>query len=281
MDASGRRARAKDRGWAGAIVVLAGVLTISGLTRATVASSPKGSSAGVTVSLADQQGHALLKRMSEALAKLKRFNVIADESAEVASKGGGKVRFDTVATISVERPNRMRADRKGDLSDISFYYDSGTLTLWAHRTNFYAKVVVPPTLDGALEAARERLEVDLPAAELLATDVSRELERNVSSARFMGKETIRGVDCMRIDLRGDNWVSQLWMEEGSRSLPCRYVTVNESAGSLRTSIEFRNWDLNPAAAPDPFAFQPTVGAERIPFIEMIETVPRPRGRPAQ
>src|SRR4029079_13037399 len=30
MDASGPRARAKDRGWAGAIVVLAGVLTISG-----------------------------------------------------------------------------------------------------------------------------------------------------------------------------------------------------------------------------------------------------------
>jgi len=67
----------------------------------------------------------------------------------------------------VERPNKLRAARTGDLVDQVFYYDGESLTLHDPHDNYYAMIAAPGTLEAMLDFAREKLDVVAPAGDLL------------------------------------------------------------------------------------------------------------------
>ncbi len=80
---------------------------------------------------------------------------------------GQKMQFDSPATLSVSRPNKLHAHRKGDIANQEFFYDGKTLTLYNPHENLYATIAAPATIDEMLDFAREKLDVIAPAAELL------------------------------------------------------------------------------------------------------------------
>jgi hypothetical protein len=271
MSAEGR---CKDGGRLTCTLLLASVviLSVAGAVQAAPTPAPG-------VRFVDHRADALLKRMSDTLRKHRRFSVVIDEASDVAVKAGRNVHFETTSTITVERPNKLRMDRRGDLVDASLLYDGKTVTLWSRRTNFFATTPVPPTLDQMLEVARERIEIDIPAADLLGSDPARALGRSADSIQYAGRETVHGVDCQHLVFKGLETHRELWIEDGDRSLPCKYAVVAKAVtGSPTYSAEFRNWSFEATAGPDPFTFEPPPGASRIPLLEIIETLPRPQIR---
>src|SRR4029434_1671620 len=102
----------------------------------------------------DPQAEKLLKRMSDYLAGRQQFSLKAESTLEVVLTSGQKLQFASPATASVWRPNRLRADRKGDIVNQEFFYDGKNLTLYNPKENLYATTAAPPTLYQIVSSGR-------------------------------------------------------------------------------------------------------------------------------
>jgi hypothetical protein len=69
---------------------------------------------------------------------------------------------------SRQRPNKLRAERTGDLVNQVFVYDGKSLTLYNPQDK--VQVAAPDTLEGMLDFARTKLDIVAPASDLLDAD---------------------------------------------------------------------------------------------------------------
>ena len=72
----------------------------------------------------------LLKKTTTYLSLQKRFSVDTKSTIEAELLSGQKIQFDHAASMLLQRPNKMRAKRVGDLMEQAFYYDGKYLTLY-------------------------------------------------------------------------------------------------------------------------------------------------------
>src|SRR5262245_19892915 len=105
--------------------------------------------------------------MGDFLASRRQFGLTAETSIEAVLTSGQKLQFNAPATAIVSRPNKMRAHRKGDITNQEFYYDGKTLTLYNPKENVYATTAAPPTLDELFDFAREKLDIIETGTDLL------------------------------------------------------------------------------------------------------------------
>jgi hypothetical protein len=117
---------------------------------------------------------------------LQRFAVETDTAIEVVLASGQKLQFENPTKVTVRRPDRLRAERVGDLVDQLFVYDGRTLSLHDRGRGYYATVAAPPTLDETLAFAEDSLDIVAPAADLLYRDAYEVLARSASSGRYLG-----------------------------------------------------------------------------------------------
>ena len=77
----------------------------------------------------DPEAARLLKRMTDYIGALKQFGAETEQVFEVVLVSGQKLQFSSASRIVVQRPNKLRAERVGDIISQSFYYDGRVLTL--------------------------------------------------------------------------------------------------------------------------------------------------------
>ncbi len=155
--------------------------------------------------------------------------------------------------------------------DASFYYDGKTFTIHGKRAGLYATAKAPPTLDQAIDDARDRLELEAPAADLVYSDVYKTLMEDARYGVYVGQAQIGGRTCHHLAFRGSQSDWQIWIEAASRPLPCKYVITSKNVkGAPEFSVELRDWDLSPEISPDTFTFKPPPGSEKIDFLSRTE-----------
>lgn len=227
----------------------------------------------------DPRAAAVVRRMSDHLKGLRRFEVTADHTTEVVLDTGQKLQLLATSTLQLDRPNRLRSERRGPLAHVTLYYDGDTITIVGHRKNMYARTDAPDDLDAALDFARDRLNADAPAADLLYTDSYRGLMEGVRSGIYVGPAEIDGVVCDHVAFEGDEVDFQLWVERGEHPLPRRYVIVSKDQRSApEFTVELRDWNVEPTFAAGFFEFEPPPGAQRIEFLDAVEAERLTRGR---
>ena len=150
----------------------------------------------------DPQAEKLVRRMSEYLASRQQFTFKAESILEAVLTSGQKLQYDSSATLSVLRPNKLRAHRKGDLTNQEFFYDGKNLTLYNPRENLYATTAAPATLDETLDFAREKLDIIVPAVEILYKDAAERMLKEASSGFVVGPSVIGGVKTTHLAFRG-------------------------------------------------------------------------------
>ena len=185
-------------------------------------------SAGATASQAqpsgiEPQAEKLLRKMGEFLAARQQFSLVSENTIEAVLKSGQKLHFNSPATLTVSRPNRMRAHRKGDIDNQEFFYDGKTLTLYNPKEKLYATTAAPATLDEMIDFAREKLDVVAPAAELLYKNAAEKLLKESSSGFVVGPSAVAGVKSTHLAFRGAEVDWQIWIEDGARPLPRKFV----------------------------------------------------------
>ena len=217
----------------------------------------------------EPEAEKLLRAATTFLAGQKEFSVDTQSTIEVVLASGQKIQFDSAAMLSVQRPNRLRAERRGDLVDQVFYYDGSALTLYNPGDKYYAMVGAPGTIEQALDFARESLDLVAPAGDLIYQNAFDILMAGANSGFVVGKSVVNGVRCNHLAFRGDHVDWQLWVVDGDQPLPCKLViTSTDVTAAPQFSVEMTYWNLKPQLDTKTFEFVPPDGAKKIDFIQL-------------
>jgi len=217
----------------------------------------------------DPQATAILKKSMDYLAGLKAFTVDTTSTIELVLRSGQKLQFDIGASASVQRPNKFVARRKGDLVNQAFYYDGKILSLYSPDQKVYASVPAPDTVEAMLDYARDSLDIIAPAGDLLYRNAYEILMRDVQSGFVVGKGVVGGMRCDHIAFRNADVDWQIWIQEGAKPLPRRFViTSTQITGSPQFEVQMTNWNTAPKFADGTFAFTPAKDAKKIDFLRL-------------
>jgi len=215
----------------------------------------------------DPAAQRLLKDSTDFLAAQKQFSLEARNSLEVVLKTGQKIEFNHTASQSVQRPNKLRAERSGDLVRQRFVYDGRTLTVYNPAEQAFAQTAVPDTLEGMLDFARNKLDILAPAGDLIYKDAYDILMDGVTDSFIVGKAVIEGVRCDHLAFRAPHVDWQIWIQEGAQPLPRRIViTTRDLPNAPQFAVTVTRWNLNPVFDAKTFAFTPPAGAKKIEFL---------------
>lgn len=215
----------------------------------------------------EPQAEKLLKTSMAFLASQKRFTVDTRNTIEVVLTSGQKLQFGAAATASVQRPDKLRADRKGDLVDQRFIYDGKSLTLYNPGQRYYATVAAPGTLEAMMDFARTKLDVIAPGSDLLYANAYEILMDGVTAGFVVGKAVVEGVRCDHLAFRGAGVDWQIWIQEGRQPLPRKWlITSTDIAGAPQFEVTMTKWNLAPQFGEGTFAFVPGKDARRVEFL---------------
>ena len=196
--------------------------------------------------------------MSDYLSSRQQFTLKTESTLEAVLTSGQKLQYDSPATLMVWRPNRLRADRKGDIVNQEFFYDGKTLTLYNPKENLYATTAAPPTIDEMLDFAREKLDMIAPAAELLYENAAERMLKETTSGFVVGPSIVGGVKCTHLAFRGAEVDWQIWIEDGDKPLPRKFVlTTKQVTGAPQFTVLIRSWDLTPKLTDQDVHFRAT------------------------
>jgi hypothetical protein len=207
--------------------------------------------------------------MTDYLRSLKKFSVHTQTTLEDLLESGHRVDFDISANVTVSRPNKLHAERKGDLVDQVFYYDGKTLTLHNPPDKVYATEPAPGTIEELLDFARESLGLTVPVADLVYHNAFPLLIQDVNFGKVVGKAVIGGIKCDHLVFSRPGVDFQVWVADGGRPLPYKYVVTDTGTPALLSvTTVMSKWNTAPAVADSRFNFVPPRGAKRITFMPL-------------
>jgi hypothetical protein len=213
------------------------------------------------------QAEQILRQMSDYLAKQNQFQFNLQKSVDVVLDSGQKLQFDNSVSVTVRRPNGIRTIRKGLAFDQELFYDGKQLTLYRTQQNYYASIDAPPTIDQMLDYAIDKLGVTAPAADLLYSNPYQVLMENVKTGNYVGETLLNGVKCHQLAFRGKDVDWQIWIEDGDRPVPRKFVlTSTKIKGAPQYIGVFSDWDFAPQLSEAEFTFVPPKEAVKISFL---------------
>ncbi|MFL6796585.1 MAG: DUF2092 domain-containing protein [Xanthobacteraceae bacterium] len=219
----------------------------------------------------EAQAKTLLKAMSDYLAAQTAISMDYDSSLEVVTKENQKLSLASSGTVILNRPGKLRATRMGGFANVELVFDGKMLTLLRRDENIYAQVDAPATIDLLVDELRDKYRRPVPAADLLMADPYDQLMPLVVNTKDLGSGVIGGVECDHLAFRTEEVDWQIWIAQGSRPYPCRYIiTSTKVAGSPQYTIDVRAFKAGDEVAAQNFALQVPAGARKVTPSEVPE-----------
>jgi hypothetical protein len=228
--------------------------------------------AGVLITIVSGSIHAeehdpgaIIKQMSEAIAKLDKFIVTGDGYVDARLDAGQIIEHSMDVTLRVNRPKAMRVTNRDAESTKEIYFEDGVLTIYTSDRNFYAQTEIPAGADEAARYAVNELGIDAPMLDFLFNDVAAHLLEDAEAMEYLGLSLFREKTYHHIGIRTDELDLQLWIAAEGTPLPGKMViSMKWEAGSPR-SVFFLSWDTQPDWGSKTFRFDPPAGSTRIEF----------------
>jgi hypothetical protein len=210
----------------------------------------------------EQNARALLKAMSDYLAAQQVISLSYDSIFEVVTDEKQKLQLATSGTVDLVRPNKIRTTRLSGFSNTEMVFDGTTLSFLGKGQNAYIQAEVPGTIDNLIDQLRDKFHRQLPGADLLIQNVYDVLMADVTNVKDMGSGIIGGVECDHLAFRSADTDWQIWIAQGDKPYPCRYVITSTGVDQApQFTMEIREW--NAGGAEGDFSFTPPAGATRI------------------
>lgn len=210
----------------------------------------------------DPDAQGVLASMSSYLGNLQRFSVEYAAVDEIVTEEGQKLQFLHSGEITVQRPDRVYATRRGAAGTAEVFLDGRELTLFSREPNAYLQLPASSIPD-AIDVVRG-LGFDAPGADLLVPKPLDPSTTDITSGTHIGMTFIDGVEVHQLAFRGTDVDWQLWVTAGDRPLPVRYVITTKSiSGAPQYTLELRNWNITPQIDTARFTFTPLQGARRL------------------
>jgi hypothetical protein len=245
-----------------------------GVAVALLALGPVGLSVSITPARAEgpaiePEATQLLKRMTDYLGDLDRFSLDTDNMLEDVLVTGQKIQYDFTSSVRIQRPDRLQAERTGDLLRQLLVYDGATLTIYNPEDGYYAKAAAPDNIDGVLHFARDTLDIVPPVGDIVFTNAFDLLTASVTSGFVVGKSMVGGVRCDHLAFRTPVVDWQIWIADGDQPLPYKYVlTTMDDPAHPQYLVLMSNWNVAPDFDAAMFQFTKPADATEIDFLRM-------------
>jgi hypothetical protein len=221
-----------------------------------------GTSAGVNADEADAK--RILKAMSDYMTAQKSLSFEFDAVFEIVTKDEQKLALASSGTVILNRPDKIRVMRSGGFADVEMSFDGKTLTLLGKNHNLYAQIEVPGTIDHLVDELKDTYNRPLPAADLLLLNSYDELMRDVVDVKDLGSGVINGIECDYLAFRTKDVDWQIWISQGERPYPCRYVITSKHLSSgPQYTIQTRAWKTGDEVAATDFSFKNPTKADKV------------------
>jgi len=232
--------------------------------------------AALTSSAAADEADA--KRIFKAMTDyLDAQDVIAfdyDSVLEVVTVDDQKLQIASSGTLTMDRPNQLRATRHGGFADAELSFDGTTLTLFGKNLNLYAQLEIPGSIDHVIDELRLKHGRPLPAADLLLSDAYQAMMHDVTNIKDLGSGVIGGVECDSLAFRTPEVDWQIWVAQGDRPYPCRYViTTRDMTAAPQYSIQVSNWKTGSDVPATNYSFQNNTDAQQVELMKLNIDLP--------
>jgi hypothetical protein len=225
----------------------------------------------MTANADEADAKRLLKAMSDYLAAQQAISFDYDAVLEVVTKDEQILALASSGNVTLNRPDKILATRSSGFADVEMSFDGKTLTVLGKNLNLYAQEDVPGSVDNLVDVLRKRNR-PLPAADLLSTDPYEVLMQDVVDVKDLGSGVIGGVECDYLAFRAKEVDWQIWIAQGERPYPCRYVISSKFMdGEPQYSIQVSNWKAGDEVAATDFSFDPPADARKVDLKELQGT----------
>ena len=216
---------------------------------------------GTRTALADEaQAKALFKAMSDYLAAQERISFDVDSTLEVVTTQKQKIALASSGKVTLSRPDKLRFTRAGGFSNTEVVFDGNTMTIFNKDPKQYVQVTEHGTIDNMVDVIREKYNKPIPAADLVTSNMYGRLMPQVVSVDDLGSGVIRGTECNHFAFRMAEVDVQIWIAQGARPYPCRYViTSTKVDGWPQYTLDISNWKTGSEVAADSFSSQVPAG----------------------
>jgi hypothetical protein len=216
----------------------------------------------------DAKADQLLHSMSDLLGKANAFSFTTSETHDRHKRSGktGKVSFSR--ELMLKRPDGLWIKATGEKGGMAgVWYDGKTLTLQSDVEKVFTKVVMPPTLDQALDYTADHLDLPMPMADLFYSSPYKSLVTPETTGNYVKSETIEGTDCAQLSFQDPNVDWRIWIAEKDQPIVCQLeLTYKQEEGKPKSFMTFRDWNFSPKVDPNLFTHIPPKGYERIPIL---------------
>ena len=195
-------------------------------------------------------------------------------SYESPSRLGPPLVFTTKSEVLLQRPDRLRVITLGDGPASEFYYDGKMMIAFAPAENLVAVTNAPPTIEAALKKAFDVAAIYFPFTDIVVADPWAALADGLKLAFYIGRSNVvGGVATDMVALANDEVFLQLWIGVDDK-LPRRIrAQYKGDTLRLRHEVEFTDWKIDAAIAPDAFVSAKAAAAPRMAFANPNPTVP--------
>jgi len=220
--------------------------------------------ASVSVKADEADAKRILKAMSDYMAAQKSISFEFDATLAVITTDKQKLALASSGTVSLNRPDKIHAKRSGGFADVEMFFDGKTLTLFGKNHNLYTQLEVPGTIDHLVDELKDKYNRPLPAADLLLSNSYDALMLDVVDVKDLGSGVVGGVECDTFAFRTNEVDWQIWIAQGKRPYPCRYVITSKLLnGGPQYAVQIRDWKTGVEMAGTDFGFKNSTNAEKV------------------
>lgn len=245
------------------LLVCAGCATAQEQT-STTSAAPDTAATAPADKTVSARADSILRSACDYLAQAPSFSFKGEVWREHVNEAGQKIQFSRSVQMDVKRPAGFRLEISSPFSTRGFWYDGKMLTILDRTHNCYSSATMPPTLDEAVDAARDDYGIDLPLIDMAISDPYTNAMARVESAKYFGISPVLGVPCHHLAFTQDNVDWQIWIEEGPQPLIRKFViTRKNDPGQPEFTAFITDWNLTDRIADSDFVFTPPTGAVKI------------------
>ena len=216
----------------------------------------------------DARAMDVLKNMSAYTKTLDRVVIKGMSFDDSRLPAGLMVSNSTQVTVSINRPGSLQISSFDGQDSKELYFHAEKLTVFNSGNNFYAQADIPADIEAALDFALEELQVEAPLMDLLYRDAASSLIGSQQPVLYLtDKARIVGADCHHIAIRTPEVDVQLWVEEGDRPVPRKFVITSKWEGGAPRHTANLMWDSDPQFEPGLFEFTAPEGSMNIGFAQ--------------
>ena len=219
----------------------------------------------------DARAIDVLKNMSAYIGSLDQVVMSGVTLTDARLDGGLMISNADEVTVTIDRPGSMHISTFDGVATTEIFIHQEMLTIINSQNGLYAQAGVPHEVDAALEYALEELDLEAPLMDFILADGSVSLIGPQETVIYLtDKARVAGVDCHHIAIRGPESDVQLWVQEGDKPLPRKFMLTSKWAGGSPRHTSNVTWQTEPELDPGLFEFKAPAGSMEVVFNQRDE-----------